>query len=192
MATVFPSTSGEQHETVKSDVHPKPGSTASSAASAVRSSIYIDTHALVICRQALLRLKNVESMDFDCDVMPPFSKEQSICKYQRTKINQQLPELKAKAASCPANVLNAQDFYVALRDNALSGDTEAQRCYILGYFSDRESKSEISPDQDKEYASLAPKFIDYAFERGDWKVVQSLGRARLNIQDGLIQSVYPM
>ena len=134
VATVFPSTSGEQHETVKSDVHPKPGSTASSAASAVRSSIYIDTHALVICRQALLRLKNVESMDFDCDVMPPFSKEQSICKYQRTKINQQLPELKAKAASCPANVLNAQDFYVALRDNALSGDTEAQRCYILGIF----------------------------------------------------------
>ena len=58
---------------------------------------------------------------------------------------------------------------------AKAGDRDAQMCYLVQDFGDRESGFRLSDTEIAEYQSLAPQYVDTAFKRGDWRIVQLLG-----------------
>lgn len=96
----------------------------------------------------------------------------------------------SKAAGCPESLVHASGYYIALRDAALTGDVNAQKCFLAGYFNDRDAGDGISDTQRKEYLSLARRFIQSAFERGDWALVHRLAGTYVD-NPGLLIHVYP-
>jgi hypothetical protein len=65
--------------------------------------------------------------------------------------------------------------YEATKAAAKSGDVDAQICYLMQGAGDRESGFALSDAEIAEYQSLAPQYVDTAFKRGDWRVVDLLG-----------------
>jgi hypothetical protein len=65
--------------------------------------------------------------------------------------------------------------YEATAAAAKAGDLDAQMCYLEQGPGDRESGFRLSEAEIAEYQSLAPQYVDSAFERGDWRIVELLG-----------------
>lgn len=101
----------------------------------------------------------------------------------------ELQELTAKTAACPQSLANPSDYYDALRDAALTGDLDAQKCFLAGYFGNSETER-ITKTQYDEYPALARKFFQSALERGDWAVVHHLADTYID-NPGLLYRVYP-
>jgi hypothetical protein len=151
----------------------------------------LDARTLVACRHRLLQQEELEPIN--CDAIGLNDQEQhSLCLRQQVQYDKFLQRIAAEAASCPSGAANAAQFYSELRDLALAGDIGAQRCFIQGHFANLGANSVISNEQSKEYPVLARKFIDAAFERGDWKVVRWLGKTKINIEDALASSAFPL
>jgi hypothetical protein len=65
--------------------------------------------------------------------------------------------------------------YEATNAAAKSGDSDAQMCYLMQEAGDRESGFALSDAEIAEYQSLGPQYVEAAFKRGDWRVVDLLG-----------------
>jgi len=65
--------------------------------------------------------------------------------------------------------------YEATRAAAQAGDLDAQMCYLMQRAGDRDTGFMLSDMEIAEYQSLAPQYVDAAFKRGDWRVVDLLG-----------------
>lgn len=85
-------------------------------------------------------------------------------------------------AALPPHMSGCDDMKGALRKvyeatiaAAKSGDVDAQMCYLMQGVGDRESGFQLSDAEIAEYASLGPHYVDAAFKRGDWRVVELLG-----------------
>jgi hypothetical protein len=65
--------------------------------------------------------------------------------------------------------------YEATTAAAKSGDVDAQMCYLMQGAGDRETGFRLSEAEIAEYQSLAPAYVNAAFKRGDWRVVELLG-----------------
>jgi hypothetical protein len=64
--------------------------------------------------------------------------------------------------------------YEATSAAAKSGDIDAQMCYLMQGAGDRESGFTLSDAEIAEYQSLGPQYVEAAFKRGDWRVVDLL------------------
>ncbi len=64
--------------------------------------------------------------------------------------------------------------YEATKAAAKAGDASAQMCYLMQAAGDRDSGFMLSDAERVEYQSLAPQYMDAAFKRGDWRVVNLL------------------
>ncbi len=84
------------------------------------------------------------------------------------------------------------ELYLASRAVAEAGDVDVQVCFAVG-FGRQDEDTGISGigDYDADYRSLARQYIDAAFARGDWRIVQRFTRTQLFMGDGGIASVYP-
>jgi hypothetical protein len=85
-------------------------------------------------------------------------------------------------AAMPTHIAGCDDMKGALRNvieattaSAKSGDADAQMCYLTQGNGDRESGFKLSDAEIAEYHSLAPQYVDSAFKRGDWRIVELLG-----------------
>ena len=79
-------------------------------------------------------------------------------------------------------------YYVATRDAARAGDSDAQLCYAQSTFSDalEEGHYVYTEDDKSTYLADAPKYIDAALKRGDWRVVALMATAdRFTTSSGL-------
>jgi hypothetical protein len=65
--------------------------------------------------------------------------------------------------------------YEATSGAAKSGDIDAQMCYLMQGAGDRESGFALSDAEVAEYQLLGPQYVEAAFKRGDWRVVDLLG-----------------
>jgi hypothetical protein len=65
--------------------------------------------------------------------------------------------------------------YEATRAAAQAGDLDAQMCYLMQIAGERDTGFMLSDVEIAEYQSLAPQYVDAAFKRGDWRVVDLLG-----------------
>jgi hypothetical protein len=118
--------------------------------------------------------------------------QHALCLRQQGPQADALQNSAANAASCPANGFNASVYFAALRDRAVAGDIDAQRCFIVGRFFNPVDQSMITDEQRNQYPALANRFIEAAFGRGDWRVVRYLGRAKTGLDDGMLPSAYPI
>jgi hypothetical protein len=154
----------------------------------------LDLRTIKACHDALLNKKSLEYQQ-NCDDLPV---EQTanlmFCRSQQARAAKEVNDALAAAGPCPEDLLNASAYYEAIKELALRGDIPAQRCFITGYFASAAQEGEESrmrKHQVAEYRGLARRFIDEAFERGDWSVVRWLAARRTGLQDGMLISAYP-
>jgi len=154
----------------------------------------LDMHTLASCRAAL-QAKKFAERQANCDDIPPSdSVSLKLCREQQAEMAQEVQKTTAAAASCPGDLGSASAYYDAMKSLALRGDVAAQRCFIQGYFSSGNSEGDdirLKKEQIEEYPAIARKFIDDAFERGDWSVVRWLGRITLTAGDTMLSEAYP-
>jgi hypothetical protein len=82
----------------------------------------------------------------------------------------------------PPHISGCEDMKSALRQlheattaAAKAGDLDAQMCYLTQAAGDRESGFRLTDAEIAEYQSLGARYVDAAFKRGDWRVVELLG-----------------
>lgn len=154
----------------------------------------LDGGTIVACHYALLGEKYIqEQLGGNCggiaegDVVG-----MQLCRRALESDYAYLQKLTAKAAGCPASLARASDYYEALRDAALTGDVNAQECFLNGVFSDPVYGVAISQAQLDNYLPLARRFIQDAIERGDWAIVHRLAEWPVDVQGyGLLVMAYP-
>jgi hypothetical protein len=151
----------------------------------------LDARTLTTCRSALLQKRNMERINCD-SVKPDDAAGQSLCRNQLAALAKRLEGVAANTASCPAELVEPSGYYKALRAIALSGDVGAQRCFIQGRFNDADRGERITEEEVKDYVTLAKELIDAGLQRGDWSLVQWLGRIRLEFGDGLLGQAHPI
>jgi hypothetical protein len=175
----------------KTVIEQSPDSSRNSETRPVQS---LDGGTIVACHQALLGKKYIqERVDGNCggiadgDVVG-----MQLCRRALESDYAYLQKLTAKAAGCPASLARASDYYEALRNAALTGNVNAQECYLNGDFSDPVHGDAISQAQLDDYLPLARRFIQDAIERGDWAIVHRLAEWPEDVQGyGLLVSAYP-
>jgi hypothetical protein len=152
----------------------------------------LDARTLTMCHRAVREKIGMEQ--FTCaHVHEKDVTGRDLCRKQLKHVRRQLQQATAGAASCPETLAEPSVYYQALRDLASGGDIHAQRCFIQGYFGiDRERGIYITQAQLDEYVDLTKKFIDAAFERGDWSVVRWLSKPRVDMADFLLARAHPM
>jgi len=82
----------------------------------------------------------------------------------------------------PPHIAGCDDMKGALRRKyettaaaAKAGDVDAQMCYLMQGYGDRDSSFRLTDAEIAEYQSLGAQYVDAAFKRGDWRVVELLG-----------------
>jgi hypothetical protein len=152
----------------------------------------LDARTLTMCQREVRKRKGMA--EFNCDDID--EKEVSVknaCLKQLEYVRRELQEASAKSASCPENIDLPSQYYSSLRDLAIRGDVDAQRCFIQGYFGvDRERGIDLEQAQLDEYPALAKRFIDAGFERGDWSIVRWLSKSRVDMADLLLARAHPL
>jgi hypothetical protein len=115
------------------------------------------------------------------------------CHTEMTKVNLDLQAQEAKSGICREQLAEPSEYYTALRTLALQGNTNAQHCFIQGYFGEsRDERLFLTQAQYEEHPVLARKFIEAGFERGDWSLVHVLARTRLGYPgDSNINNAWP-
>jgi hypothetical protein len=184
-------------------IHPEATPPAGPAAQTTSSGVFIrtadvdaiarlDTRSLIVCNRELLVKKGIEQ--FSCaGIGENDTLAQNHCRSQLAAVDRRLQEFAAKAAPCPESLAQPSLYFGAIRDRANSGDVNAQRCFIQGYFGiSRELKMDLTQAEHDEYVPLAKKFIDSRLEQGDWSVVRWLAKSKVDAGDFLLASAYPI
>lgn len=65
-------------------------------------------------------------------------------------------------------------YYNSTKKAAKSGNSDAQLCYLQSNFLDLDDAPHYTQADISEYETASPKYIEDAFSRGDWRVVQLL------------------
>jgi hypothetical protein len=153
--------------------------------------IRFDSRTTAMCHRLLLQKHFMGTPSCDA-VKADDTVGQSHCRSRLAAVDARLQAIAARTAACPESLMHASGYYQALRDAALGGDANAQRCFIQGYFENLDGPERISKAEETEYNALAKKFIDTLMERGDWSVPRWLGRIRDGAEDSLLGRAYPI
>ena len=78
-------------------------------------------------------------------------------------------------AHCDVTDLGTR-YFEATKEAAKHGDADAQLCYLQGYFFSPEGTNFFTDAELAEYRKVAPDYVDAAFKRGDWRIVQLLDK----------------
>ena len=71
-------------------------------------------------------------------------------------------------------------YFKATKEAAKSGNADAQLCYLQGDFFSPEGALIFTDAEIEEYKEVAPKYVDVALKRGDWRIVHLLNRRRFH------------
>jgi hypothetical protein len=128
----------------------------------------------------LLATRNAIQRTICDDIVGDANANEERCHTEMAKVNLELQEQEAKSGICPERLAAPSEYYAALRELALQGNPNAQRCFILGYFGESgEERLLLTQAQYDEHPVLARKFIKAGFERGDWSLVHVLARTQM-------------
>ncbi|MGH8239000.1 MAG: hypothetical protein ACREXP_18540 [Steroidobacteraceae bacterium] len=83
-------------------------------------------------------------------------------------------------------------YFAATKQAAKSGNADAQLCYLRGDFFSPEGAQIFTDAEIEEHKQVAPKYVDAALKRGDWRIVHLLstrhvhqGSGPLNLLEGI-------
>jgi hypothetical protein len=80
---------------------------------------------------------------------------------------------------CPEDADLVKNYYDSTKQAAQHGDVNAQLCYLQSSFTEFDARSQHYTDKDvADYKASSPVYIQQAFQRGDWRVVQLLSNDR--------------
>ena len=146
---------------------------------AIASDTSTELRRIMNCHRLLATRNAIQRWICD-DIAGDANAAQERCHTEMSKVILELQEQEAKSGSCPEKLAAPSEYYAALRDLALQGNLDAQRCFIQGYFGESgEERILLTQAQYDEHPVLARKFIEAGFERGDWSLVQVLARTRI-------------
>jgi hypothetical protein len=130
---------------------------------------------------------------------PQFAQAYAQCADQWVKNHDEIVGAQEKLKSCGATDHIVEQYRDALRAAADEGDPDAQMCYLESNLSDGTGEPKYTAAYAAEYQARATQFVDQAFERGDWRIVELLasqhlhGGMRSSLPGiGLPQTVYKM
>jgi hypothetical protein len=105
----------------------------------------------------------------------------------------QLAAFRTAMSRCAGNRHIQEDIYLTLRAAAEAGDVDAQVCFLGGVLPTAEGGREIEGISDvyADYQSLAQRYLDAAFARGDWRIVMRLSKWRTDLSDASLAALYP-
>jgi hypothetical protein len=153
-----------------------------------------DTNAklrrIMNCHRLLATRSGIQRSICD-DIVGDANAAQERCHDEMSKLNVELQEQETKSGICPEKLVAPSEYYAALRELALSGNLNAQRCFIQGYFGETEGVL-LTQAQYEEHPVLAKQFIEAGFERGDWSLVEVLARTRIGFpEDSHLYNAWP-
>ena len=147
---------------------------------------------ILICHR-LLATRNAIQRHICDDIVGDANAAQERCHTEMANVNRELQEQEAKSGVCPEKLAAPSEYYTALRDLALQGNLNAQRCFIQGYFGESgEERILLTEAQYEEHPVLARKFIEAGFERGDWSLVHVLASTQMGFPgDSNLYNAWP-
>lgn len=162
------------------------------AAASLHSGTSAELRRILKCHE-LLATRNAIQRTICDDIVGDAIAHEERCHTEMFKVNLELHEQEAKSGICREQLAEPSEYYTALRDLALQGNTNAQHCFIQGYFGESfEERLFLTQAQYEEHPVLARKFIEAGFERGDWSLVHVLARTRLGFPgDSNINNAWP-
>ena len=151
--------------------HSPPPANASASNAELRR--ILNCHRLLVTRNGIQRTI--------CDyIAGDANAAQERCHTEMSRVNLELKEQEARSGPCAEKLAAPSEYYAALREFALQGNQNAQRCFIQGYFGESgEELILLKQAQYDEYPVLARRFIEEGFQRGDWSLVHVLARTQL-------------
>jgi hypothetical protein len=129
------------------------------------------------------RVLNVSKKHADCtfyEGKPQFARAYAKCADQWVQKHDEMVGAQATLKSCGATDHIVERYRDAVRAAADEGDPDAQMCYLESDFSDGAGEPEITAADVAEYDARATQFVDHAFERGDWRIVELLASQHLH------------
>ncbi len=81
-------------------------------------------------------------------------------------------EAALKGSGCGDTTEIETRYFEATKQAAKAGDTDAQLCYLQANFVADTGEPLFTDEDVEEYRRVAPQFVDAAFWRGDWRIVQ--------------------
>jgi len=105
----------------------------------------------------------------------------------------QLAVYRTAMSQCAGIEQMQNDFYLTLRAAAEAGDVDAQVCFLGGVLPTAEGGRELAGISDvyADYQSLAKRYLDAAFARGDWRIILRLSKQRTDMSDASLGALYP-
>ncbi len=85
-------------------------------------------------------------------------------------------EAALKDAGCGDTNDAERRYFEATKQAARNGNAEAQICYLNGDFGASSEDPLLTAADMEEYKRLAPRYVDAAIRRGDWRIVQLMTR----------------
>lgn len=132
-----------------------------------------------VAKSCYLTLGDIKRMQRDCDRLadnPTLQRAYTECLKDRDGLQPMLDSAQRSLAKwgCGDERDLFPKYYESTKDAAKSGNTDAQLCYLQSNFLDLNGKAPYTQADGAEYQASAPKYIEAAFSRGDWRIVQLL------------------
>jgi hypothetical protein len=128
------------------------------------------------CADASSTIKSLKSLS-NCtflDGKPEFAKAYADCVGEAAAVHKNLAVARASMVGCGEESGLMRRYFVATKTAAEAGDTDAQMCYVFGGFATQEGDFAYTDAEMAEYRATAPRYMDAALQRGDWRVVKLL------------------
>ncbi len=133
-----------------------------------------ELHKCIAASEELARAKHLMDCSF-YEGKPEYQKALAECLAGPMDSHNRKTAAEAALADCDQTDLGRR-YFEAAKEAAKRGDTDAQLCYLQGYFYSPEGEQIFTDTEIVEYRKVAPGYVDAAFKRGDWRVVQLLNK----------------
>ncbi len=128
------------------------------------------------CANSLSTIESLESLS-RCtfyDGKPEFAKAYSECLEDSAAVRANLTAAQNLMVGCGARKGLLRRYFEATKSAAAAGDTDAQMCIVYGPFVVQNGDFAYTDSELIEYKATAPRYIDAAMQRGDWRVIKLL------------------
>lgn len=125
----------------------------------------------------------------DCKYLegkPKFAKQYAVCLNDWTEAHDRIVAAQSALARCDADPESIRKkYYAATKAAARAGDPDAEVCYLSSSFVDDKGVPHFTDEDVADYRADAPKFVEQALNRGDWRVVALFTVRNIDMQGGL-------
>jgi hypothetical protein len=136
------------------------------------SNAFRELRQCVYASRELINAKHLADCRF-YEGKPDYQVALAECMHGRTKAQSRIAAAEAVLSHCDATNMGTR-YFQATKQAAKQGDVDAQLCYLQGDFFSPEGAQIFTDAENEQYKKGAPRYVDAALKRGDWRVVELL------------------